>query len=177
MLIGGRLDKQGLELAVITLMIVVLLAIAAHRIWQLRIAAEQTAVISMLGSIRSAVGIQTIQRVLHGGLESVAAMDRANPIDFLEPPPASYELLKEPLSPDRMQPYRWYFDASTGELIYRVANADYLQTDLPGPARIRFQLQLRYVDADQNGRFDRGYDTIERIELVELDHYRWLNPD
>lgn len=172
----ARFDKQGLELALIAVLIVVFVAVAAHRIWLLRIAAEQTAVVTMLGSIRSAIGIQTMQRVLHGGIETLVEMDRANPVDYLEPVPANYELLAEPLAAEQMFPYRWYFDTTRHQLIYRVANGEYLETNLPGPARIRFQLQLRYLDTNQNGSYEAGTDTIQGIELVELDRYRWLQP-
>lgn len=164
------------QLAIITILILIFIVIAARRIWQLRIVAEQTAVIHTLGTLQSAIGLQVMERVLHGGITTIAAMDRANPMDYLEPPPANYQQLDGPLPPEQLTPRRWYYEPQQGILIYRVQYGDYLETELPGPARLRYQLQLHYADRNGNGQYDPDSDDLDGIHLVPLDPYRWREP-
>ncbi len=168
--------RRTSELGIIVVLIAIFIGVAARHIWEFRIVAEKTSVMNMMGDIRSAVGIQVAQRVVRRGLEAVAQMDHSNPMTYLDPQPTNYELLSSPLPPEKMVPYRWYFDPTSGELIYRVANSAYFRTSLPGPARIRLQLQLQYTDHNGNHRYDPGIDTIEGLELVSLDDYQWITP-
>ncbi len=164
------------QLAIITLLILIFIVIASRRIWELRIVAEQTSVIHTVGVLQSAIGIQVMERVLRGGLQAVAAMDRANPMEYLDPAPANYQRLDGPLAPEQMIPRRWYYEPVEGLLIYRVEHGDYLDTELPGPPRIRFQLQLRYEDINGNGRYDPASDSLGGVSLVALEPYRWREP-
>ena len=166
------------QLVIIAILVLIFIVIAAQRIWQLRIVAEQTHVIHTVGALQSAVGIEVMERVLRGGLAAVADMDRADPMDYLDPDrrPRNYQRLDRPLPPEQMVPHRWYYEPQQGVLTYRVQHGDYLYTALPGPPRIRFQVQLRYDDIDGNGRYDPGIDSLGGVALVPLEPYRWLEP-
>ena len=171
---GDASRVRMLQLAVIVVLITIFITVAIHQIWRLRIAAERVAVMQMVGTLRSAISIEVIHRALHGGLGAIAAMDHADPMLYLRQPPANFEALKGPMSPEEMQPYRWYYEPTSGILTYRVCNGDYLKTTLSGPPRIRFQLQVRYTDVNHNHRFDPGIDTLQEVDLVALDRYSWL---
>lgn len=166
------------QLVIIVVLILIFVIIAARRLWELRIVAEQTHVIHTVGALQSAVGIEVVERVLRGGLAAVADMDRADPMDYLDPDrrPTNYQRLDHPLPLEQLVPRRWYYDAQEGILTYRVQHGDYLETELPGPPRIRFQLQLRYDDVDGNGRYDAGIDNLGGVGLVLLEPYRWREP-
>lgn len=166
------------QLVIITILVLIFIVIAARRIWELRIVAEQTSVIHTIGALQSAIGIQVMEHVLRGGLDAVATMERANPMDYLDPArlPANYQRLDGPLPPEQLAPRRWYYEPQAGILIYRVDNGAHLETGLPGPARIRFQLQLRYEDLNGNGRYDPASEQLGGVSLVTLEPYRWREP-
>ncbi|WP_127474655.1 hypothetical protein [Sulfurivermis fontis] len=166
------------QLVLVTLLILIFIVIATRRIWELRIVAEQTHVIHTVGALQSAIGIEVMKRVLRGGIAAVADMDLADPMDYLDPDrrPRNYQRLGGPLPPEQMVPRRWYYEPQQGILIYRVDHGEYLETELPGPPRIRFQLQLRYEDRNGNGRYDADSDALGGVSLVTLEPYRWLAP-
>ncbi len=163
-----------LQLAIIVVLITIFITIAIHQIWRLRVAAERVAVMQMVGNLRSAISIEVMYRALHGGLGSVTEMNHADPMLYLQHLPANFETLKGPMPPEEMQPYRWYYEPTSGMLIYRVGNGDYLDTSLAGPPRIRFQLQVHYKDMNGNHHFDPGVDVLQGVDLVALDRYKWL---
>lgn len=169
-------SRPAVQLMVIVILILVFIAVAAQRIWQLRIVAEQTAVTRMIGTLRSAVGAQVMERILHGGPAAVADMEHADPMQYLDPKPANFESTTNPVPPEQMIPYRWYYDTADGILTYRVGNEAYLDTPLAGPARIRLQLQLHYQDRNGNGRYDPDLDGLGSINLVVLDPFQWREP-
>lgn len=164
------------QLVIVTVLILIFIVIAARRIWELRIVAEQAAVIHTVGVLQSAIGIQVMERVLRGGLGTVAGMERANPMDYLDPPPANYQRLDGPVPPEQLTPRRWYYEPQEGILLYRVDHGEYLETELGGPPRIRFQLQLRYDDSNGNGRYDADSESLGGVSLVALEPYGWRKP-
>ena len=56
----------------------------------------------------------------------------------------------------------WYFDSGDGTLICRVANPRFLETDLPGPSRIRFRI------------VEQAKGNAPHLALKPLDPYRWV---
>ncbi|GAB4303420.1 MAG: hypothetical protein Kow0096_25490 [Thiohalomonadaceae bacterium] len=171
-----RTPRRLGQLVLVTLLILIFIVIATHRIWELRIVAEQTHVSHTVGALQSAIGIQVVERVLRDGLDSVAAMEHADPMEYLDPPPVNYQRLDGPVPPEQLAPRRWYYEPQQGVLIYRVAHGDYLETELPGPPRLRFQLQLRYEDRNGNGRYDAGSEYLSGVNLVALEPYGWRSP-
>ena len=77
-------------------------------------------------------------------------------------------------SPAKVPPGNWYFDRRDGELIYKLRQAAYLRTDLTGPSRIRFRIDVLFQDNNGNGRYDPDGDRFEGVSFHALDHYEWL---
>lgn len=173
----SRDQPRFLELVLLIILVLIFIRVATRTIWELRVAAEQVSVMHTVGAIKSALGVHVAYTVMKSGADELAPLHKSNPFQFLkEPLPANFELLTQPRAAEELQPYRWYFDAASGVLIYRVGNEEQLETSLPGPARIRFQLQLRFEDRNGNGRFDKGSDTVAALQLVTLEPYRWRDP-
>ncbi len=168
---GGQ--NHYFELVILVILILIFIWVAARQIWKLRVNAERVAVAQTVSALRVGLGNEMLYRALHGGMDSVAKMDRTNPIDYLKFPPPNYEKLTSEVPPEEMQPYRWYYDTINKQLIYRVANNDNFETTLPGPARIRFQVRLHYDDKNGNGRFDAKDDIVTELTLDSLDDYHW----
>lgn len=164
------------ETVLVIILVLVLMAVAVPRIQELRAAAEQVAVAQTVSALRAGLSHRILELALRGDLAGLARLAETNPRDFLERAPANYVTLEQPLPPEAMRPYYWYFEPATGVLTYRVGHDEALITALPPPARIRFRVQLDYSDHNGNGLFDPKTDVINRLDLVPLEPYAWRNP-
>lgn len=165
--------RRTYETVLVVVLGLIFMVITTQRIGQLRAAAEEVMVAQTVSAIRTGLSQRLIELALRGELDALAALDGANPIEFLDRPPAHYHTLMAPLPPTEMVGYRWYFDPATGMLTYRVANEDALITELERPARLRFQVRVAFTDTNRNARFDAHVDSVTHVDLVALEAYRW----
>lgn len=163
--------RKLLEALVFIILMLLLIPVATLRIWELRAAAERTAVEMMLGNLRSYLGMHAAKVALAQGLDGVAALDGMDPSDVVATP-TNYHTVEALPPVDQMAPYTWYFDRSSRVLVYRPGNEEYVESALPGPVRLRFRITLQYEDQNRNGRFDRR-ESLHGIALVPLEPYRW----
>ena len=171
--LSRQFGASSLEITFVVILILIFVWVATLRIWELRISAERSAMEYMVGSLKSALGIQVAISVMRKGLDSVAALDKTNPMKLMDKIPTSY--LGELNGPDPAQiaGYQWYYDTQQQMLIYRVENDTFFETALNSPTRARFQVQLGYTDANNNGQFDKGIDSISSLDLVSLEPWHW----
>jgi general secretion pathway protein G len=162
------------EMVTITCLLLIFIWIAAEKIWELRVAAERTHVIAMIGKLQSALGLEVAERALEQGIPAVVALQGSNPMDLLQPPPSNYAGEKQDLDPAVEKGGRWYFDLDARELVYRVEFEENFRSSLAGPARIRLALQVSYRDLNNDGRYDPGRDQLRNVSLKQLDQYRWI---
>ncbi|SCZ65136.1 hypothetical protein [Thiohalomonas denitrificans] len=159
-----------------TILIAIFITLVIDRVWALRIVAEQTGVEHTIGTLKSALGLEVVARVIQDkGLSELAELDGSNPIALLEQPPGNYLGELDAPDPAGVKGNRWYFDRSRKLLIYRVAYSDYLKSPLSGPARIRFMVRVDYR-RDNSG--DRSLSPqagrIRGIDLVPVERYQWV---
>lgn len=169
-------NQQGftlLELVVVIILISVLGVIALSRYEQWRSAAEQAAIATMIGHLRSALGLEVAQQALNGGLQILPRLQGKNPMKLLAQLPYNYQGELVSTDPKAQTPGTWYYDPEQRILVY---NIHYFERDKAAraqPSRLRFRIQLIYADNNQNQRFDRRTDSIAGLDLVSLDNYRW----
>lgn len=161
-----------LELVVVIIIISVLGLFAIDRIFAIRIAAEQAAVKQIVGTIKSALGLEVARLALAGKMSSVAKLNKTNPINLLSQKPSNYIGEKDD-SNHIVEPGTWYFDKKQKALIYNVIYKENFTTPLKGIARIRHQITLVYNDRNNNNRFDLRYDNIAGLDLFPLEKYNW----
>ena len=163
-----------LELVVVVVLVSILVLVALDRVWILRIHAERAAVQTVAGNIRSALGLEVAKYALANELYKVAAMDGSNPIPLLAQAPGDYigEITDEAAVKKKGI---WYFNSQSQALVYRVQFDEYFKSDLNAPF-IRLQVKLLYGDKNNNGKFDFKTDTIDGLDLVDLDSYHWEIP-
>ena len=85
--------QQGftlLELVVVIVIISILGLFAIDRLFAIRNAAERAAVKQVVGTIKSALGIEVARLALAGKLSAVAKLDKTNPLALLSQTPANY---------------------------------------------------------------------------------------
>ncbi len=161
------------ELLIIIFLLIIFIMVAMEKIWELRVAAERTAVTVMLGNMRSALGIEVARLAAQGRVQEIARHDGGDPMLVMRQPHPNYLGHISNADPAAIPGYNWYYDVDKGLLVYRVANEEAFETPLEGPARILFRLRLSFHDADGDGRYDHGIDAIRGLDVVSLHPYRW----
>jgi len=164
-----------LELVVVIIIISILLVVAADRLLKVRAQAERAAVARAVGNMRSALGMALAKDIAHDDWPAIMALPGSNPMALMTRIPGNYLGVVQDPDPARIDAMQWYFDADKHALVYRVRYADGFHSPLGGPARLRFRIEAQYADNNGNGRFDRGVDTFQGLDLVPLEHVTWLN--
>ena len=167
--------QQGftlLELVVVIIIISILGLFALDRIFVIRIAAEQAAVKQLVGTIKSALGLEVARLALDGNLTAVAKLDKTNPMLLLSQTPGNYIGAKDETNHIK-EPGAWYFDIKQKALVYNVLYSEGFQTSLTGVPRIRYRIKLIYNDQNNNNRFDARYDSIGGLDLLPIERFSW----
>lgn len=168
-----RRHLSRLELAIAVIVIGVLIGVLIERADALMAQAEQTSIEQVEGQIRAAVGLAVAGRVAKGQLAAAAGLAASNPMNLLQTRPPNYLGAFDDPNPAQISPGHWYFDMRSGFLVYRVKHADAFETTLSGPARAEFTIRLRYRDADGDGRYDAGRDTLYGVDFIPVAPFRW----
>jgi len=160
------------ELVVVIVIISILGLFAIDRIFALRAAAERAAVKQLVGTIKSALGLEVARLALNGNMAGVAKLNKTNPILLLSQAPENYI---NKLSDDSHTTRTgiWHFDKKQKALIYNVTYAENFKTTLHGTPRIRYQIKLVYNDRNKNRRFDMRTDSIGGLNFIPLEKFNW----
>ncbi len=164
-----------IELVVVVVIISLLLVIAISRLLALQVDAERVAMQTVLGTLRSALGMQVALHIVRHRVPELAALVGTNPMEHLAEVPGNYLGVLANAEPGKLESGNWYFDAAQGTLVYLVRHGQYFESALPGPARARFTIELVFRDANGNGVYDRGVDSVEGLRIAALEPYRWTN--
>lgn len=176
LLLKNDFNKQRgftlLELVVVIIIISILGLFAIDRVLAIRIAAEQSAIKQLVGTIKSALGLKVSQLALEGNMLAVAQLDKSNPLDLLSQTPSNY-IGEKDNSKSIAEPGVWYFNNEHKTLIYNVRYNEGFKTKLSGLPRIRYKIKLVYNDRNNNKRFDTHYDSIAGLNLIPLEKFSW----
>lgn len=192
-----RLSRLELIFAIIV--ILVLLSIFLNQMIILMARAERTLVENSIVNINSTIRMYWLQHSLENNHEKINNMHHANPIklleqvspqgennDFKSPQLAALLEARSGVRPHNyvgelmtgdakeMEPGSWYFEIDSNALVYLVRNKAVFRSELPGQAKMRFQLELAYTDLDQDGRYTPNIDNINHISMQAMDEYKWL---
>jgi prepilin-type N-terminal cleavage/methylation domain-containing protein len=162
-----------LEMIIVVIAIALLFTVAVNRLLQHRLEAEIVSIEMMLGTLRSAMSIEIARRITRGDVTVLEEASGANPMNYLAETPYNYIGELDNPDPASIEPRQWYFDTSSGLLVYRVLHENYFDSPLPGPARARFRVRLVYLDRNDNGDFEANIDQIQGLRLVANEPYRW----
>lgn len=161
-------------------------------------AAEKSAMQAAVLNMNSALRILYYEYVVSGRIGEVAAWQGANPIRLLDesrgalrtgtltqfPELGRFEAATAGIAgryrgevdaepPPDLQGGDWYFDRSAAALVYRVRNGEFLRSDLPGPPRVRYRLDVRFDDLDGDGQYNPATDRPVDVTLRPLDEFTW----
>ncbi len=171
-----RHNKQSgftiLELIVVIIVISILGLFAIDRIFSLRIAAERASVKQLVGTIKSALGLEVARLALKGNMPAVAKLNKSNPILLLSQVPNNYLGEKES-GKNINQTGVWYFNKKQQALVYNVPYHENFETRLKGVPRIRYRVKLIYNDKNKNKRFDIRFESIAGLDFFPIEKYHW----
>lgn len=162
-------------------------------------AAEEQYVQATVLNIASALRIQFYRFVIEGRSHEVMSWRDANPVALIEewgapadidaaarhPALARYGATAaglgsrylgefDGLDPGSVAGGRWYFERFDSALVYRVRNAEFFRSALPGAARIRYRIDVRFDDRNGDGEYNSGTDEVRDVVLVPLEAFRWI---
>jgi len=153
-----------LEFVVVISLIAILGVIVLDRYWQWHTAAEHTAVKTVIGNLKSALGMQVSYRALKNETHLIPKLVRRNPMELLAQKPLNY--IGEFSTPQTQQEV-WYYNKSSRLLVYNFRNND--EGDDPQKLKHhRYRIKLIYNDHNKSNRFDNG-DSVSGLDIVQLD--------
>ncbi|MGD8484198.1 MAG: type II secretion system protein [Thioalkalispiraceae bacterium] len=162
-----------LEMVIVIVLISVLGLIILSRVWQYRVYAEEAMVTATVGNIRSALGLEVARLAVKEQTRQIARLENTNPMKLLAQTPETY--LGETSKPETIkQKGVWYFNNNDKSLNYIVSYTEHFESKIKGVKRTRHQLKMVFTDNNQNGRFDKGVDYINGLDLVAMEPYKWV---
>lgn len=148
-----------LELVVVVVLVVLLFVTAIENLLPLRGEAERAALMSTIGGLQSATGLEASRRAVIDSAK-LAAMDGDNPMAWLALTPATY--VGDIDSYTDLARGQWGYMPGSGILFYRVRYPEYFEGDFDQPAGIRFRVTVDRRNGRMNG-----------IRLAQLDRGEW----
>lgn len=172
------------EMVVVICSIVILYMIAAQRLRELPAAAERASFYAVLGQVRTGVNFAMITKLAAGRFNELMDLAGTNPMEFLLEPPRNYRGELEQVTDQNVQQRGgWYFETSTGELVYVIGGGSIedVYVTLAGMAvnlgQIRLKLVNVYKDSEEGSVFadesDSEVGDWEGFLLQPVNPYVW----
>lgn len=144
------------EMVVAISSIVILYMVAEQRLNDLPAAAERASFLGILEQIKTGVHVEMITRMTKGARGSLRSMENQNPMNYLLEKPSNYLGEYELVTDELRRRNAWYFERSTGELVYLVggSNIDNVWVRVASVpvhlGQIRFKLQIELSGKPDN---------------------------
>ncbi|MEW6132897.1 MAG: hypothetical protein AB1591_06985 [Pseudomonadota bacterium] len=129
-----------LEAMVALLLIAILGAILLDRLLFYQEVAERTAMETTIINLRSALRLTVAELRMQNRMQDLEHLVGANPIAWLDRPPANYAGELDNPSPTAIPPGSWCFDRTRRQLVYRPKLTRLIKADSEEEKLIRFQV-------------------------------------
>ncbi|MDH5633384.1 MAG: prepilin-type N-terminal cleavage/methylation domain-containing protein [Gammaproteobacteria bacterium] len=153
-----------LELVVVITVVAVLAGVFLRTVpaWQAR--AEEAAMETVLGNLRSALNINVAAHIAKNETGKIAHLIRVNPMTNLADKPENYVGIVTDSS--NVDSRVWYYDNQSKELVYVVANHEGFVGGEGNPPRVKFVIKPVYVASSRRGQ-------LAGLKLVSTRPYGW----
>lgn len=161
-----------LEFVVAILLLSLLGVVLLDRVSLYQEQAEKASMEQMVASLRSALRLQIVDRMLNGRQGQAKLVDD-NPMHWLIGSPANY--LGERFGPvaGSVPGGHWYFDLRDKTLVYVVAGRHFV-ADSAGRKEVRFQVRPVWSIKPQAGPDSADKQNIDSVILVLVEPYQWF---
>jgi prepilin-type N-terminal cleavage/methylation domain-containing protein len=131
-----------IELVVVISAVALLFGVALDRLLRYQEMGERAALEQNLAAINTALTMRFAAYIAAGKPRAIESVAGKNPVDLLERAPENY--LGELFAPEVSTLARtsWYFDRSSGELVYLPGRRRYLSSESGPPEALRFRVVL-----------------------------------
>lgn len=163
-----------LELVIVITIIAFLMVVAVSQLMMMRVDAERVAVETVLGALRSAIGIKVAESIVRQDLAALRALEGSNPMERLAEVPSNYLGELDNPDPATLETGNWYFERRGRVLVYLPQHTAHFTGGVADPPRARFVIKLVYTDKNRNGVWDPGVEIIEGLRLVPMEPYKWI---
>lgn len=161
-------------MVVVICSIVILYMVAEERLNQIPAAAERANFYAVLEQIKTGVNFEMVNKLASGNALAIRSLEGTNPMKFLIEAPSNYrgELNLVTDAVDKRN--SWYFETSTGELVYVVGGAsirDVVVTLSGVPVnlgQIRLKLENQFDEANAAG--ERKW---QALTLAAVHEFTW----
>ncbi len=68
---------------------------------------------------------------------------------------------------------KWYFDKDDHFLFYNLNSSEYFKSNIDGPPRVRYKLQINYTDQNNDNAFTPSIDKYLSVKLHAMDSFEW----
>ena len=157
------------ELIVVILLVGVFMSFAIDRMLRIQIDAERVSVQQTIAALKSAIILQVAEMVVNKGINSIAALENTNPMNYLQELPYNYSGLKSDREVANYPLASWYYDSQQDILVYKVKNTNYFASSLPGTSRIRLKVVAIY--SEEAGHNDNN--AVRGMSIKSMDDYFW----
>jgi hypothetical protein len=140
--------------------------------------AEKLSVDLTLSSIRTGLAMRMGEAMLHPE-EHIDAQKLvgSNPVELLSAPPAGYLGTFRGVQADLLPPGSWFFDSSTGELVYRLMHDSGFEATAPasavGKSEIRWMLMPQGSHMADATKAAAAPASFENLVLAPTVKYTW----
>lgn len=144
---GGASRGFGLvDLAVALAVLAILLYFLLDRVLYMQEVAEKTEVEETVRSINYGLRLEAASRIARGPDPGRLALEKDNPIKWLNAPPRNY-VGEHEKAPGHAKPGYWYFQLQSRQLIYRPNRAERLRIEGMKEKELRFDVRRNGVSS------------------------------
>jgi hypothetical protein len=142
--------------------VLVLVSVFLDRVENLEKKIERVAVSKQVNEINSLLVVTMLEHRINNKLDELAGYHHGNPFEFLVKRIQGLNYVENPRAGQESVKGFWYYDASTGETIYR-SGFD--------ASQYRYRLEFEYSDLNRSGSFDKGIDDPQLLSLQAVQAY------
>lgn len=167
---GATLLEFALMASVLGVLVFVLLGrMTYYQEWVEKANMEYTA-----ATLKSALRMELSTLMVEGRMREIPAMERQNPMTWLEQKPANYLGEFDGAPPDTQPRDGWYYDKSTRVLVYRVNRGRYFVSDSRGQREVRFRVMAIYDKSPADMNLGASPMPPSGIKLLLIEAYKWF---
>lgn len=162
-----------IELVVVVIIVGVLSGFVLDRLLPLIGRAERAAFLQVQSQLRSALLLEAAERITKGESAMLPGLGGVNPMSLLLAVPGNYVGSLERPEHERLPRASWYYDESTGRLVYRVGkHTRFSASDGPND-RVELVVAFVFEDADGDDVFDPSVDEFDGLRLASVNAFDW----